>query len=121
MALGAPLPKDASCIDGIDPGITALPAIPESDDLDIADIALPQFPAVADVEELCGGDVTAKMVVDSKSLPHILSHKPALSTCEACMVGKMKNLRKYKGALSRATKGFGDILTMDHCSFYDCE
>jgi hypothetical protein len=40
------------------------------------------------VEELCGGDVTAKTVVDSMSLPHALSHKPALSTCEACMVGK---------------------------------
>ena len=80
--------RESSCIDGIDPGITALPAIPESDDFDIADIVLPQFPAVADVEELCGGDVTAKTVIDSKSLPRILSHKPALSTCEACMVGK---------------------------------
>ena len=35
------------------------------------------------------------------------------------MVGKMKNLQKYKGAFSKATKGFGDIITMDHCSFYD--
>ena len=35
------------------------------------------------------------------------------------MVGEMKNLRKYKGAFSRAKKGFGDIITMDHCSFYD--
>ena len=62
VVLVAPLPKDSSCIDGIDPGITALLAIPEIDDFDIADIVLPQFPAVADVEELCGGDVTAKMV-----------------------------------------------------------
>ena len=80
--------RESSCIDGIDPGITALPAIPESDDFDIADIVLPQFRAVADVEELCCGDVTAKTAMDSKSLPRILSHKPALSTCEACMVGK---------------------------------
>ena len=35
------------------------------------------------------------------------------------MVGKMKNLRTCKGAFSRATKNFGDIITMDHCSFYD--
>ena len=31
----------------------------------------------------------------------------------------MKNLRKYKGAFSRETKSFGDIVTMDHCSFHD--
>ena len=100
---------------GIDPGITALLAIPEVDDFEFADVVLPQFPAVAEVEELCRGDVTAKTVVDSKSLPHVLSHKPAWSTCDAYMVGKMKNLRTYKGAFSRATKGFGDIVTMDHC------
>ena len=31
----------------------------------------------------------------------------------------MKNLRKYKGAFSRDTKAFGDVVTMGHCSFYD--
>ena len=31
----------------------------------------------------------------------------------------MKNLRKYAGAFSRPLKRFGDIITMDHCSFYD--
>ena len=31
----------------------------------------------------------------------------------------MKNLRKYAGAFSRPLKQFGDIVAMDHCSFYD--
>ena len=31
----------------------------------------------------------------------------------------MKNLKNYKGAFSRPTRAFGDIVTMDHCSFYD--
>ena len=31
----------------------------------------------------------------------------------------MKHLRTYAGALSRPLKQFGDIITMDHCSFYD--
>ena len=31
----------------------------------------------------------------------------------------MRNLCKYAGAFSRPTKSFGDIATMDHCSFYD--
>ena len=88
LVLAPPLPKESSRIDGIDPGITALPAIPDSDDLDLADIVLPQFPAIADVEELCGGGVTATTVNDSRSLPHVLAHKPALSTCESRMVGK---------------------------------
>ena len=106
MVLVAPLPKDSSCIVGIDPGITALPAVPDVDDFDIADIVLPQFPAVAEVEELCGGDVTAKMVVDSTSLPQVLSHKPALSTCEACMVGKNEESPKIQADLLEVYEGF---------------
>ena len=31
----------------------------------------------------------------------------------------MKNLRKYTGALSRPLKQFGDLVAMDHRSFYD--
>ena len=74
VVLVAPLPKGSSCIEGIDPGITALLAIPESDDLDLTDIILPQFPAIADTEEVFGGDVTAKASPGIASLPHVLTH-----------------------------------------------
>ena len=50
---------------------------------------------------------------------HLLTHKPSDPNCDACFRGKMKNLRKYAGAFSRPTTQFGDIFTMDHCSFYD--
>ena len=90
----APLPKESSCLEGIDPGIVALPVVPsfENDDFDLSDIMVAQFPAIADVDEDVGGVVTA--IVPSnpnhESLPHVLTHKPALSTCEACMVGKLR-------------------------------
>ena len=50
---------------------------------------------------------------------HFLTHKPSDPACDACLRGKLKNLRKYAGAFSRPTTKFGDIVTMDHCSFYD--
>ena len=28
-------------------------------------------------------------------------------------------MRKYSGSVSRPVKAFGDIITTDHCSFYD--
>ena len=78
-----------------------------------------QCPAITDVDEDVGGAVTATVPLNSnyELLPHVLTHKPALSNCEACAVGKVKNLRKHTGAFSRDTKAFGDIVTMDHCSF----
>ena len=106
-------------MEGIDPGTTALPAVPENDDFDLSDIMLSQLPTIADAEEVSGGVVTAKASSDVNSLPRVLTHKPAMSTCEACMVGMIQHLRTYKGAFSRPTKGFGDTVTMDHCSFYD--
>jgi len=50
---------------------------------------------------------------------HELTHKPTDPHCEACQRGNMRNLRKYAGAFPRPVSVFGDIITMDHCSFYD--
>ena len=77
---------------GIDPGITALPVVPsvENDDFDLLDIVAPQLPAIASGDADSGGVVTAAAPSNSshESLPHALTHRPALSTCEACTVGK---------------------------------
>jgi hypothetical protein len=101
----APLPKASSCLEGIDPGIMALPAVSsfDSDEYDLSDIMVFQCPATADGDEGVGGVVIAIVPLNPnyESLPHVLTHKPALGNCEACTVGKMKNLRKYKGAFSR--------------------
>jgi len=70
----------------------ALPVVSsfESDDFDLSDIMVAQCPAIADVDEDVGGVVTATIPSNSnhESLPHVLTHKPALSNCEACAVGK---------------------------------
>ena len=94
----APLPKESSCLEGIDPGITALPVVPsfENDDFDLSDIMVSQFPVIADHEEDSGGVVTATAPSNPshESSPHVLTPKPAMNTCEACMVGMMKSLMK---------------------------
>ena len=92
VVIVAPLPKESSCLEGIDPGIVALPVVPsfENDDFDLSDIMVVQFLAIADVDEDVGGVVIATVPSNPnhESLPHVLTHKPALSSCEACMVGK---------------------------------
>ena len=83
----APLPKESSCLEGIDPGIVALPVVPsfENDDFDLSDIMVAQFLAIAAVDEDIGGVVTATIPSNPnhESLPHVLTHKLALSNCEA--------------------------------------
>ena len=51
---------------------------------------------------------------DPSSLQHLLTHKPAHPKCEACMRGKLKERRHYKGAFKRDTSKWGDLVTCDH-------
>ena len=54
------------------------------------------------------------------SLRHRLTHKPALSDeCDACMIGKTKNARKYKNRSERRPDTYGEIWTMDHVHMTD--
>ena len=57
----APLPKESSCLEAIDPGIVALPVVPsfENDDFDLSDVMVSQFPPIADDDEDSGGVVIA--------------------------------------------------------------
>ena len=48
---------------------------------------------------------------------HELTHEPTDPHREACQRGTM--IKLYAGAFSRPVSTFGDIITMDHCSFYD--
>jgi hypothetical protein len=70
----------------------ALPLVPsaESDDFDLSDIMIFQCLAITDVDGDVGGAVIAIVPLNLKyeSLPHVLTHNPALSNCEACTVGK---------------------------------
>ena len=56
-------------------------------------------------------------LVGGKAPDHRFTHKPMDPACDACVRGKMKNLRKYAGAFNRPLKQFGDLVTMDHCPF----
>ena len=59
----------------------------------------------------------ASALVGAKAPDHRLTHKPTDPACDACIRGKMKNLRKHAGAFRRPLTQFGDSSTMDQCSF----
>eukprot|EP00972_Heterocapsa_arctica_P088217 13007958-Heterocapsa_arctica.AAC.1 len=50
------------------------------------------------------------------SLEHMLNHKPSNEHCDACMRGKMRDCRKFKGAFaaSRHPETFLELVTRDH-------
>ena len=97
------LPSMLAHSEEIDPGITALTALPEDDEISWPDLSVTIAPAITDVGEGDGGelaaathvgcDVVAKVDYERPSCSHFLTHKLADSNCEACMVGAM-NLRK---------------------------
>eukprot|EP00972_Heterocapsa_arctica_P066685 9840602-Heterocapsa_arctica.AAC.2 len=41
---------------------------------------------------------------DALSLEHMLNHKPSNPICDACMRGKMRDCRKFKGAFAASRK-----------------
>ena len=47
------------------------------------------------------------------SLEHLLTHKPANDFCENCLRGKMRNLRKLRGAFKRELRAWGALITLD--------
>ncbi len=50
----------------------------------------------------------------------LLTHKPAdTKGCEACMLGKSRNVRKIAGASDREFDRFGQLVTCDHKYFQD--
>eukprot|EP00972_Heterocapsa_arctica_P000478 69589-Heterocapsa_arctica.AAC.1 len=50
------------------------------------------------------------------SLEHMLNHKPSNPNCDACVRGKMRDNRKFKGAFaaSRHPKKYLELVTCDH-------
>ena len=52
--------------------------------------------------------------MDPMSLQHLLTHKPALDGCEACLRGKLREAKHYRGAFKRETRKWGDLVTCDH-------
>ena len=82
------LPYVSTRNEDIDPGITALIALPDDDEISLLGLTV-TFALVASVaEEKDGGDLVATPHRDPLSSAHVLTHKPCDSTCGACMVGK---------------------------------
>ena len=88
------LPYVLAHADEIDPDITALFAMPDDDEANLLDLSITIAPVESSCEEGEGGDFAATIGHERSSFSICLTHKPADSTCEARMVGKMKNLRK---------------------------
>ena len=45
---------------------------------------------------------------------HMLTHLPALPTCEACRRGKSRDVQHFSKRFKREIVEFGDIITFDH-------
>ena len=50
----------------------------------------------------------------ANSPQHLLTHRPFNRCCDACVMGKMKQKHKFRGAFDRPLKRWGEIITADH-------
>eukprot|EP00972_Heterocapsa_arctica_P116070 16451260-Heterocapsa_arctica.AAC.1 len=85
---------------------------PRGDDGD-----LPPPPPVPDEEQADqAGRRRRNRKEDALSIEHMLNHKPSNPYCDACMRGKMRDNKKYKGAFSshRVPKEPWELVTCDH-------
>ena len=72
---------------------------------------------MADAEEadrLLPDAVKRSLRQEATSLNHLLRHKPRNPYCEACVRGKMKGHRKFKGSFKNSASFWGQHLTADH-------
>ncbi len=101
----------------VPPGELVVGGAPEAADVPPGDPGgPPPPPPVPDGEQAEQVRKRRNRKEDALSLEHMLNHKPSNPNCDACMRGKMRDHKKYKGAFeaSRHPTEFMELVTCDH-------
>ena len=102
-----------------------MPVPADGDELAVPPGAPVDVEEVPDADVVVGEDIADDAPAGSKrrnrkedatSIAHLLNHKPFNIWCHACLMGKMRDIKKFKGAFatSRHAAWFLQLVTCDH-------